>query len=48
LVEYTGEGGSVVIPDSVTIIGNSAFFGCNKLTDVVIPDSVTDIGNIAL
>lgn len=47
LVEYTGEGGSVVIPDGVMIIGNSAFFGCNKLTDVVIPDSVTDIGNSA-
>jgi putative transposon-encoded protein len=47
LVEYTGEGGSVVIPEGVTIIGNSAFFGCSKLTDVVIPDSVTDIGNSA-
>ena len=47
LVEYTGEGGSLVIPEGVTIIGNSAFFGCRKLTDVVIPNSVTDIGNSA-
>ena len=47
LIEYTGEGGSVVIPDGVMIIGDSAFFECNKLTDVVIPDSVTDIGNTA-
>ena len=47
LVEYTGEGGSLVIPEGVTRIGNSAFFGCRKLTDVVIPNSVTDIGNSA-
>ena len=47
LVEYTGEGVCVVIPEGVTIIGNSAFFGCSKLTDIVIPDSVTDIGNSA-
>lgn len=35
---------SVVIPDSVTTIGEYAFFNCNSLTSVIIPDSVTSIG----
>jgi len=37
----------VVIPDSVTSIGNSAFEHCTGLTSVVILDSVTSIGNSA-
>ena len=32
------------IPDSVTTIGNSAFYYCYDLTSVTIPDSVTTIG----
>ena len=47
LVEYTGEGGSLVIPEGVTVIGNSAFLGCNTLTGVKIPDGVTSIGDSA-
>lgn len=37
---------SVIIPNTVTEIGNSAFWGCG-LTSVKIPDSVTEIGTSA-
>ena len=38
---------SLVIPDSVTNIGDYAFSGCRSLTSLVIPDSVTNIGDYA-
>ena len=38
---------SVTIPDSVTSIGDYAFYGCSSLTTVTIPDSVTSIGKYA-
>ena len=34
----------LVIPNSVTSIGGSAFYGCSSLTSVTIPNSVTSIG----
>ena len=34
---------SVVIPDSVTTIGDSAFYGCTSLAEVTLPDSCTMI-----
>lgn len=38
-----GVNGAVEIPDSVSRIGSSAFYGCSGLTRVRIPDSVTII-----
>lgn len=38
---------SLVIPDSVIIIGFGAFEGCSSLRNLVIPDSVTSIGDRA-
>ncbi|MBQ2877256.1 MAG: leucine-rich repeat domain-containing protein [Clostridia bacterium] len=38
---------SFVIPDSVTSIGDGAFYGCTGLTSVTIPNSVTSIGYYA-
>ena len=35
----------LVIPNSVTSIGNGAFWGCSGLTSVTIPNSVTSIGH---
>ena len=37
----------VVIGDSVTTIGEYAFYTCSSLTSVTIPDSVTTIGDLA-
>ncbi len=37
----------LVIPNSVTTIGSSAFSGCSGLTSVTIPNSVTTIGSNA-
>ena len=38
---------NVFFADSVTSIGNSAFYGCSSLTSVTIPDGVTSIGSSA-
>ena len=52
ITEYTGPGGAVSIPSTitglpVTRIGDSAFYGAVNLTSVAIPGSVTNIGDYA-
>ena len=38
---------TVLIPDTVTTIGNQAFWACSELSSIHIPDGVTTIGNQA-
>ena len=47
LVKYTGNGGEVTIPTTVTSIGESAFYNCGSLTSVSIVASVKNIGSSA-
>ena len=37
----------VILPDSITYIGESAFYGCTNLKEINIPDSVNYIGSYA-
>jgi hypothetical protein len=38
---------AVIIGDSITSIGSSAFFRCSNLTSITVPDSLTSIGTAA-
>ena len=44
LITVESYGDTFVIPDGVQVIGECAFWKCDKLKRVVIPDSVKDIG----
>ena len=43
-IHYASKVNSIVIPDSVTSIGDYAFEGCSGLTSVTIGNNVTSIG----
>ena len=48
LVAYPkGKEGPYTIPEGVITIGESAFSGCEKLSEVIIPEGVTEIGERA-
>ncbi len=48
LINYPGgRKDAYIIPDSVSTIGDHAFFDCKNLTSITIPDSVTTIGESA-
>jgi hypothetical protein len=52
ITDYTGSGGAVDIPSLISglpvkKIGNNAFEGCTRVTNVTIPDSVTSIERAA-
>ena len=47
LIAYSSIQTSYCIPDSVTSIGDNAFYNCRRLTSLTIPNSVTSIGDRA-
>lgn len=47
LVEYTGNGGDIIIPSKVSKIGENAFEGCTTLIRIVFPPTVKEIGDYA-
>ena len=47
LIAYRSKDTNYSIPNSVTNIGDNAFYGCQSLTNIKIPNSVTNIGDRA-
>lgn len=42
-----GKNGSITLPESVTKIENSAFYGCNGISSISFPEGMTTIGEAA-
>lgn len=47
LKKYIGKSPFVVIPDSVTSIGEKAFYGCKTIIGIIIPNGIENIGDNA-
>lgn len=47
LLSYNGNGGDVIIPDGVVVIGSQVFYGNDEITSVTFPDSILRIGDYA-
>ena len=47
LIAYRSKDTNYIIPNSVTNIGDGAFYGCKSLNSINIPNSVTNIGDEA-
>ena len=47
IISYVGNNEQITIPNSVTSIGDSAFWRCKSLQQITIPNSVTSIGDSA-
>ncbi|MBR6487242.1 MAG: leucine-rich repeat domain-containing protein [Lachnospiraceae bacterium] len=47
LLKYTGNGGSVKVPDGIKVIAPGSFQGNTGITDVFLPDGVTTVGEDA-
>jgi hypothetical protein len=47
LYNYYGKQWRITVPSGVTVIGDTAFWGCKRLLSVTLPDSVTHIGKEA-
>lgn len=47
LITYFGNAETVIVPDTIKIIGYEAFDGCDAIHEIVLPESVTKIGESA-
>jgi hypothetical protein len=47
LIRYSGESDEIIVPDTVSVIGESAFENCSAITKVTLPETITAIGDQA-